>query len=212
MSRRAITRLEKFENLHSIAFLKFSSQKHYISKINIIKERLSRKDGNNMLITDNHKIILFTCSEIKNIFESLYGLNYSKSFISKTFIEIDAMIRVGKTDYIAEELIQYLFFKKRQDLSIIKIKIAKRKEEILKDINPDLLELGLVAQNKEGFLSNKERRAKRIEKKLIELEILERIRKKSVYFVNTIKFLFVTMINFAMSKNILSLLKKSIKK
>ncbi|WKC58621.1 hypothetical protein [Borrelia sp. P9F1] len=160
-------------------------KKHYISNINIIKETFSRKDGNNMLITNNHKIILFTCSEIKNIFESIYGLNYSKSFISKTFIEIDACIRVGIPDYIAEEFIQYLFFKKSQDLPSIKIKIAKRKEEILHDIDPELLELGLLAQkakNKKGFLSNKERRAKRIERKLIEIEILERIRKKKCLF------------------------------
>ncbi|WKC58580.1 hypothetical protein [Borrelia sp. P9F1] len=134
-----------------------------------------------MLITNNHKIVLFTCNEIKNIFESIYGLNYSKSFISKTFIEIDAGIRVGRTDYIAEEFIQYLFFKKRQDLPSIKIKIAKRKEEILQDIDPELLELGLLAQkakNKEVFTTDEERRAKIMRNKLIEVEILERIKQK----------------------------------
>ncbi|QMU99675.1 hypothetical protein F0310_04485 (plasmid) [Borrelia sp. A-FGy1] len=138
-----------------------------------------------MLVTDNDKILLFSPSEISNIFKSLYGLDYSISGISKTFTALDAGIKIGKTSYIAEEFIQYLFFKKLQDISITKEKIAKRKEEILEGISPELLESVFMmnkSRTKEKYKNKTEEKSKKIEKKLIEIELLKRIKEKKCLF------------------------------
>ncbi|UGQ16654.1 hypothetical protein [Borrelia sp. RT5S] len=150
--------------------------------INITRETFSKR-MDAMIITNNSKIILLTCNEIRNILKVLYDLDYSKSVISKTFAELDAGIRIGKTDYIAEEFIQYLFFRNMQNPLKIWDKIARKKTKLLQDIDPELLEFGFQSNKMKRIKKNppmnkEEKRIKKLEKVQIELEITKRLKKK----------------------------------
>ncbi|UGQ17716.1 hypothetical protein [Borrelia sp. RT1S] len=79
------------------------------------------------------KLRFYKPSEIKNILEEIYNLPYSESYLYKTFIKLDATIKIERTNYILEEFIKYLFMADLKDPMSLS-EARKRNKDVKKKI------------------------------------------------------------------------------
>ncbi|WP_445436303.1 hypothetical protein [Candidatus Borreliella tachyglossi] len=125
-----------------------------------------------------NKLKFYKPSEIKNILDELYSLNYSESHVYKRFMNLNATFKIGQAHYVLEEFIQYLFTPNMKDsytkAQVIQ-KIVERKKIVLENIKVEQLRFKALRIKKQIDITDQAQR-KQIQEQQ-KSELIKKIKK-----------------------------------